>query len=387
MKAKSIFGNSPEEIKNALVDATTDHFIPTLAIVFISVKQDRKAICDLLKAKDIEIFGATSCGEFIDGHQSEGQIVTLLVDVKKEYFSITIIEVENEQVDQAASLIAKNALNHFKNPTMLLTSCGVYAKGKYFDGDTLVNVLVEELGEETVFFGGMAGDDWGILNSYVFTHEKESGNGIAALVFDADKISLQGMAIHGWKPLGIARKITKSVGNMVYSIDDKPAGQLYLKYLGMTEKNDDESFDLFKDLSVQFPFITTRKDGETIIKSPRSIIAETNALEMDIPMEEGTEFHFTTPPDFEISEEIVAQAIALKSNMDGDPDALLIFSCAGRPPVLGPLTTLENEGLAGVWKVPMVGFYSYGEFGRIKGGRQHFHSAMCCWVTLKEKVS
>jgi hypothetical protein len=193
------------------------------------------------------------------------------------------------------------------------------------------------------------------------------------------------MAIHGWKSLGIARKVTKSSGNKVFSIDGKPAGELYLKYLGMTDKTDDESFNLFKDLSAQFPFIAKRKDGETIIKSPRSIEAASNALVMDIEMEEGEEFYFTTPPDFEISGEIISEATTFKTNRETQADALLIFSCAGRPPVLGPLTIRENEGLAEVWQVPMAGFYTYGEFGRTNGGNQHFHSGMCCWVTLKEK--
>ncbi|MFZ1749560.1 MAG: FIST N-terminal domain-containing protein [Saprospiraceae bacterium] len=356
-----------------------------MAIVFISIKQDRKAVVKLLNQKEIDVFGATSCGEFIDGHQSEGEIVILLFDVKKEYYAIHIEDVENDQVDKAASLVAKNALQHFKNPTFLLSSCGVYSNGQYFDGDTLVKVLVKELGEEAVFYGGMAGDDWEIHNSYVFTDKKESEYGIATLVFDGDKISLQGMAIHGWKPLGIARKVTKSSGNKVFTIDDKPAAELYLKYLGMTDKTDDDNFNLFKELSVQFPFIAKRNDGETIIKSPRSIDPATNALEMDIEMEEGSEFHFTVPPDFEISEEIISEATALKNTLETKADALLIFSCAGRPPVLGPLTAMENEGLADVWQVPMAGFYTYGEFGRTKGGRQHFHSAMCCWVALKER--
>ena len=385
MKAKSINGKSPQEIQSALELSMADGYTPTLAIIFISIKQDRKAVASLFLQKSIDIFGATSCGEFINGHQSDGEIVILLLDVKREYYAISIEDVENNEVDKTAALIAKNALRHFKNPTLLLTCCGVYDNGQYFDGDTLVKVLVKELGEESVFFGGMAGDDWSIKNSYVFTHQKESDNGIATLVFDGDKISLQGMAIHGWKPLGIARKVTKSAGNKVYSIDGKPAAELYLRYLGMTEKTSDESFDVFKELSVHFPFVAKRKDGETIIKSPRSIDAASNALVMDIEMEEGSEFYFTTPPDFEISEEIISEATALKNTMESQPDALLIFSCAGRPPVLGPLTTAENEGLAEVWQVPMAGFYTYGEFGRAKGGKQHFHSAMCCWVTLKEK--
>ncbi len=58
--------------------------------------------------------------------------------------------------------------------------------------------------------------------------------------------------------------------------------------------------------------------------------------------------------------------------------------CAGRPPVLGPLTTRENDGLTELWQVLMAGFYTYGEFGRTKGGKQHFHSGVCCWAALKE---
>ncbi|HQV55667.1 MAG: FIST C-terminal domain-containing protein [Chitinophagaceae bacterium] len=385
MKAKSIKGKSTEEISLELEKSLVDGYKPTLAILFISIKQDRKAIIDLLLQNNIDVFGCTSCGEFINGYQSEGEAVILLLDANREHYTILIEDVENGNVDKTASLIATSATKHFKNPTFLLTSNGVYGDGQYFDGNTLVNSLVRELGEDSVFFGGMAGDDWNIQNSFIFTHQRESDNGIAAMVFDADKISLQGMAIHGWKPLGITRKVTKSSGNKVYSIDGKPAVEMYLKYLGMSEKTEDESFDIFKDLSIHFPFIARREEGETMIKSPRSIDAASNALIMDIEMEEGSEFHFSTPPDFEISEEIISEAAAVKSNMETQPDALLIFSCAGRPPVLGPLTTIENDGLAEVWQVPMAGFYTYGEFGRMKNGKQHFHSSVCCWVALKEK--
>lgn len=385
MRAKSIKGNSVEAIQQALQESILDGFQPTLAIVFVSVKLERKSITALLHQYQIDVFGCTSCGEFTGDHHSEGEIVILLLDLDRQYYRILLEEVKDNAVEAAASRIAAQALQHFNNPTFLLSSTGVYADGHYFDGETLVSVLVEKLGRDRVFFGGMAGDDWAIQNSYVFTSEQESGNAITALVFDGDRISLQGIATHGWKPLGLSRKITKSIGNKVYSIDGQPAAEMYLKYLGMEQKSGDEKFDIFKDLSVHFPFIARREDGETIIKSPRFIDRESNALVMDIEMEEGSEFHFTTPPDFEIAEEIIAEAAEMKNRMESQPDALLIFSCAGRPPVLGPLTIMENEGLAKVWQVPMAGFYTYGEFGRTRNGQQYFHSGMCCWVTIKEK--
>ena len=385
MRAKSINGNSVEAIQQALQETILDGFQPTLAIVFVSVKLERKSITALLHQYQIDVFGCTSCGEFTGDHHSEGEIVILLLDLDRQYYRILLEEVKDNAVKAAASRIAAQALQHFSNPTFLLSSTGIYADGHYFDGETLVSVLVEKLGRDCIFFGGMAGDDWAIQNSYVFTAEQESANAITALVFDGDRISLQGIATHGWKPLGLSRKITKSIGNKVYSIDGQPAAEMYLKYLGMEQKSGDEKFDIFKDLSVHFPFIARRKDGETVIKSPRFIDRESNALVMDIEMEEGSEFHFTTPPDFEIAEEIIAEAAEMKNRMESQPDALLIFSCAGRPPVLGPLTIIENEGLAKVWQVPMAGFYTYGEFGRTRNGQQYFHSGMCCWVTIKEK--
>jgi hypothetical protein len=82
---------------------------------------------------------------------------------------------------------------------------------------------------------------------------------------------------------------------------------------------------------------------------------------------------------------IVEKANELKTKTNAEAEALLIFSCAGRLSVLGPMTQEENEGLCDVWKTPMAGFYTYGEFGRAMNGKHEFHSTTCCWVALKEK--
>ena len=75
MKAKSIKGTSAAEIQTALQECTRDGFKPTLAIVFISVNQDRKAVVNLLVKQNIDVIGATSSREFVNGHQREEVIV------------------------------------------------------------------------------------------------------------------------------------------------------------------------------------------------------------------------------------------------------------------------------------------------------------------------
>jgi len=385
MKSKSISGKSTEDIKKVLQNSLTDGFKPTIAIVFISVKQNRKEICELMNSKNIEIFGATSCGEFINGHQTEGEIAILLLELSKDHYSILFETMEDGNMNNAISKLANNSLKQFTNPSLIVCGPGINQKGEHFEGEKLVKSLEKQLGADKIFFGGMAGDDWGLKETFVFTNTNESNYGIVVLVLNGDKISLNGMAVTGWKPMGITRTVTKSEGKLLYEIDGKSALDLYLKYLGKTDKLTEKDFKIFEDLSIEYPFIVERDTNETVIKTPMKIDREANALVIDNPMPEGTKFWFTQPPEFDIVEEVIEKAAQLKTDLDTDVDALLIFSCGGRKPILGPMVTDENEGLAKLWDTPMAGFFTYGEFGRVLNGRQNFHGGACCWVTLKEK--
>lgn len=250
MKAKTITGNSTEEISIALRKTMADGYKPTLAIVFISIKQDRKAVCEILNLEGIDIFGATSCGEFINGHQSEGEIAILLLDINRIYYNILFETIGDRTLQDAAAQLAQSALEKFDNPAMLVCSTGMTAKGEYFDGETFVRSLESNFGSDKIIFGGMAGDDWTFSGTYVFTNQQETDLGMVALVIDMDEVSLGGMAITGWKPMGISRKVTKSKGTLLYTIDDKPAIEMYFKYLGQMEKLEDKDFDIFKEISI-----------------------------------------------------------------------------------------------------------------------------------------
>jgi len=86
MKAKSIRGNSTEEIQGELAKKMADGFKPTLAMVFSSVKQDRKALGKIFDDNGVAIFGVTTHGEFIDENLTNGAIAILLLDIKAAHF-------------------------------------------------------------------------------------------------------------------------------------------------------------------------------------------------------------------------------------------------------------------------------------------------------------
>ena len=195
------------------------------------------------------------------------------------------------------------------------------------------------------------------------------------------------MAISGWKPIGVYRTVTKSTGNLIYTIDGQPAIEMYLKYLGKEMKPGEDKYQIFSEVGLHYPFQVEREVGEPVMRTPMAVDRDQNALICDFDVPQGSRLRFSMPPDFDIVDKVLQDAKELKNSRETDADALLVFSCAGRLSSLGPLINSENEGLSDVWKAPMAGFFTYGEFGRAINGKQEFHSTTCCWVALKENKS
>lgn len=385
MKSKSIKGGSAEEIKTALEESMVDGFIPTLAIVFISIKQDRNAVSELLLKKGIDIIGATSSGEFINGHQSESETVIMLLDINKQDYCILFNDIGKGDIAEAATVLAKAALQKFDRPAFILCSTFIAADGRMFEGETLLHSIENTIGPEVNIFGGMAGDDISFTGTYVFTQDQSTDYGMVALILNEDKISLSGIAVSGWKPLGISRTITKSEGNLIYTIDDKPALEMYLQFLGEDISSADDQINFFDTIGIHYPFQIERKNREPKMCAPVGYDKEKKALIFESETPQGSKFRFSTPPDFDIIDTVVKSAGDLKNKTNAEADALLIFSCAGRLGALGPMAQQENEGLTDVWNVPMAGFYTYGEYGKATNGKNEFHSTTCSWVAIKEK--
>jgi hypothetical protein len=120
MKAKSISGGDIAEISDALVQTIRDGFSPTLALVFLSVKQDHVEICDLLSAKGIAIYGSTTNGEFTEKGITKEGIAILLLDVNRNYFDVLFSEYPDKQFRATTRTMAEKALKKFSDPSFLI---------------------------------------------------------------------------------------------------------------------------------------------------------------------------------------------------------------------------------------------------------------------------
>lgn len=206
--------------------------------------------------------------------------------------------------------------------------------------------------------------------------------GILLLVLDGDKVLMKGQTASGLKPVGTEKIITKAVNNWVHEIDNQPAAEMVLKYLGL-HLTQEEAETYYPNQNVIFS--VSRDKGESVLRGVGLFNWENKSIAILGSIKEGDKIRLTLPPDFEVIEEVHSNAEKVKRDEMPDADALLMFSCVGRLGQFGPLVGDEIEGVRNVFNVPMAGFFTYGEFGRTSHGDNEFHSNTCCWVALKEK--
>jgi hypothetical protein len=379
MKAKSIKGTSAEEIKSALHQSLGDGFKPTLAIAFVSVKQDRKAICEVLDEAGLSIFGATTNGGFMDDQVVLGEAAILLLDMNPAYFQIYFEEYPLKNYREVAAGIANKALMRFSNPAFLMAGSHMET-----DAEQLLFGFEDVIGKQVNIYGGMAGDDFSFTNQFVFTANEESKRGIIVLAIDENKIKIKGRATCGWKAVGTERTVTKSEGNHVFTVDDVPVLDLTAKYGGL-ENVTPENGGFSIEVAAQFPLQLQREVGDPVMRPGLLVDWSDHSFYCSGSVPQGSKVRFSLPPDFDVIDKVIKACEDLKAEEMAEADALVIFSCAGRYITLGPLIGDEIEGMRNVWDVPMVGMFSNAELARATGGNLEMHNLTTCCVVLKEK--
>ena len=384
MKTKSIKGENPQDIRSSLEEAAKDGFRPTLGVVFVPSNFDFEGIVQVLDEHDIVIFGANTPDKFTDRGMENDAATILLMDLDPAYFRIVIKSVPSGDYESGMKIsqdIARIGCASFDRPAFIISVSQMEVPG-----EAIAEGFLSGAGEDALVMGGFSGGKPYWTDHVVFNNHEQVNQGIICLILDQDRVEVNGLAVSGWKPAGTPKTVTSSKGNWVYTIDNEPALDVLLRFTG-AKINPDDNDDLLRQIGTPHPLQVTSQDGSTVMKPPMQLYRESGAILCGGHIPEGARVRFSLPPDFDIVETVIESASDLKERSLPKADALLIFSCIGRQMTLGPLIGEEINGLNEVWKIPMAGYFSLGEFGAAKGGKATFHGTTCSWVALKEKQS
>jgi hypothetical protein len=383
MKAKSIQGKTPSEIQRALDERINDGdelaFKPTLAIIMISKVEVAEDLRSIFGNRGITIFGITAPQKFSEAGITEDDILVMLLDIKPDNFKIVLHDYNRLSPYEAGYKTGLAGKEAFSNPGFIISPVDFQ-----LSGDEVIRGLTDAAGPNVMVAGGVTGNP-ADFSGILFTNDVSSTGGLLTLILDQDKVSICGLAVSGWKSVGTSKKITKSEGPWVFTIDNEPAMQVIKRFLGndIVTSTTEASGLLPSDLG--YPLQFERASGNPIMKPAIFFNPSDQSVMIAGGVKEGDHFRFSLPPDFDVIDKVIDSTRIMKEKEMSECDVLMVFSCVGRLGTFGPLISTEIEGLASTWGKPMIGYFSLGEFGKLDDGRCELQGTTVSWVALKEK--
>lgn len=161
---------------------------------------------------------------------------------------------------------------------------------------------------------------------------------------------------------------------------------MLMNYLGVEIKQDGNKEIVTFLSSWYYPLQLERENVDPVIRTAMFANREDRSIICSGNVPQGSKIKFSLPPDFDSIEKVVAECKDIKDNAQQQADALIMFSCVSRHLSFGIVIKEEIEQVQKIWDAPMVGFFTYGEYGKSKNGKFEYHNNACCLVALKEKA-
>jgi hypothetical protein len=361
--------SSVDKIEGHIQSVRQDGLTPTLAIVFSSVVHNLTEVGAAFAKFNIEVFGASTAGEITNDEVHERSIAVMLLDISRDAYRLNVFDGKGKTSNQVGQSVAEWAEPVYDDSALMVISAGLRA-----DGEQIVRGIISTMGRQVPLFGGVAGDDLRREETFVFNASQVIANGVLALIFDQNAIELKGVAISGWKEVGTPKTITKAEGNIVYKINNEPALDVYNKYLNL---GDDYN------LAAEYPIRLIRDDGSSVMRAVRRV-NENKSIVFAGTVPEGAKVRFSMAPGSEIIGHTL-EHMSEFSKQNPRADAIVLFSCKGRHLALGPMVDDEISGIRKIWKVPLVGLFTYGEIGPGPQGKCDFHNHTVVPVLIHQK--
>jgi len=183
----------------------------------------------------------------------------------------------------------------------------------------------------------------------------------------------------GWDRFGPERVVTRSVGNVVYELDGRPALELYKTYLG-------ERAAGLPATALLFPLaIRTGAEEKQLVRTILAVDEATQSMTFAGDLPQGCSAQLMRA-NFDRLVAGAEEAAGLAADGEGPPVLCIAVSCVGRRLVLGERTEEELEAVASALPEgsAMVGFYSYGELSPWGVGSCDLHNQTMTLTTLSE---
>ncbi|MCD8416965.1 FIST C-terminal domain-containing protein [Tenacibaculum finnmarkense genomovar finnmarkense] len=289
--------------------------------------------------------------------------------------SITITAIEFEKstyvIKRANVLSSANKIDSFQIGKELIqqfTQEGLryvflVSEGSFINASQLTKGMNAATNNNLLITGALCADAARFEKTVSSYNENPISGEIIAIGLYGESLEVSFAINGGWTPFGPERIVTKSKGNILYELDNKPALNLYKKYLG------DKSKEL-PGAALLYPLkVKSTNNKQSIVRTILNINEADNSMILagDILENSKVQLMMTNVDNIVNAAELAAiNASELRTKK---AELAILVSCIGRKLVLDQRVEEEVEEVVEVigTQTTVCGLYSYGEIAPFNG--------------------
>lgn len=342
--------------------------VADLAIVFSSVQYDQEQMLAGVRSVsgNALLVGSSTAGEITTAGPLNKHSVAVML-IKSD--TVTFYGAVGENVAGGPRAAGKHVAEKVRSSAGdKLKAFVMFPDVLAGNGSDIVRGVLDALGEHFPVVGGAAGDDFEFKKTYQYLNDKVYSGAVVGLGMTGD--FKMGIGVkHGWLPIGIPVKVTRSSGSVLHELDGRPAISIYEDYFGEQEAQALRSEALAK-LAITYPLgMKVAGSDEMLIRDPITA-AEDGSITCAAEVPEGSEIQLMIGSREEAVKVAKVAAENALGQLDGSsPKAILIFNCIARNKLYGEHSGDEINAIQSVLgaDVPLLGFYTYGEQAPLGG--------------------
>ncbi len=304
------------------------------------------------------VIGCTADGEISTEGFSSGSAV--LGGIVSDHIDFQVASVENlgQDSQEAGEKLGRSLPSDVRHVQ-------VFSDGVTGNGCAILRGLTAALGRNVPISGGTAADAGQFRRTWQFVGTEILSDAAVAIGMGGS-FELGTGVRSGWSPIGLAKKVTRSSGNVVFELNGQPALEVYERFLG-------KHADKLPGVGVEYPFGlvdqagNVGEDGYYLLRATMSVNREEGSITFAGEIPEGAMVRLTCGEYTSVLEAAERAARMAREGLQGSvPSMVFFYSCMARRIVLGRRTKEEGEQVSSVFgkDVPVLGFYTFGEYCR-----------------------
>jgi len=254
-----------------------------------------------------------------------------------------------------------------KDPRCML----VFPDGLTVSGSEILAGIEKRIPRKVALAGASAGDDFFFQKTFQFFDDEVLTDSLPGVLLCGDiKVGIG--VRHGWVPVGRPRRVTRSIGHVVYQLDHRPAVSIYEDFLGL--KRQELMEDTLASITLGYPLGTEVPGQSEYLLRDAIRVGRGGSLICTGDVAQGSQVRLMIGGYESALEAAQQAAYDARDHLNGARlKGALVFCSVARQKMLGSEFQGEidviRDALGGE-SVRLGGFYSYGEVAPASGTRR-----------------